>query len=295
MKSHFIEVDGFRTHYFDEGSGPVVVLMHGAALGIDAEFTWFRQIESLRDRYRVIAFDQPGFGRTAIPPDGFMGRARRSEHAIAFLRKLGVEGALMIGHSEGGYIAARIAITAPELISGMIVVTSGSTAPMLGGAADEAWMAASTETYTVGAVDEDSYIEGLKAVAFHWDRRMEDLARASFRRGLETGHVRLMQNLPEDELDMHLYMRVQQETIEPYIADIRIPALLIWAADDKTVPVERGVALMRALPGADFVALPATAHNVMHDRHETFDVIVRGWLAARTAATLGSANHTRND
>lgn len=291
MKSNFIEIDGFSTHYFDEGSGPVVVLMHGAALGIDAEFTWFRQIESLRDRYRVIAFDQPGFGRSAIPDDGFMGRARRADHAIAFLRKLGVGPALMIGHSEGGYIASRIAITAPELISGMIVVTSGSTAPMLGGTADDAWMAASTETYTVGAVDEEGYIEGLKAAAFHWDRRMEDLARASFRRGLETGHVRLMQDLPESELDMRLYMKVQQETIQPHIANIRIPALLVWAADDKTVPVERGVALMRALPGVDFVALTATAHNVMHDRHETFDAIVARWLAERAGSIVNAPDN----
>ncbi len=286
MKGNVVEVNGVTTHYFDEGSGPVVVLLHGAALGIDAEFTWFRQIESLKGSHRVIAFDQPGFGRTSIPTDGFMGRAERADHAIAFLRLLGVTNAMMIGHSEGGYIATRIAIVAPELISAMIVVTSGSTAPMLGGSADDAWIAASTATYTVGDVDEERYIAGLRATAFHWDERMERLARESIRRGLEGGHVAMMQNLPESELDMHLYMQVQKETVEPHLHSILIPTLLVWAADDRTVPLERGVALMRAIPGSDLVVLSGTAHNVMHDRHAAFDMTVRNWLAATAAGQI---------
>jgi len=278
MHSRFLDVDGVKTHYFDEGDGPAVVLIHGAAFAIDAELTWFRQIESLRSCYRVIAFDEPGFGRTPLPGDRFLNREERTMHALAFLRALGIESALFVGHSEGGYMSARLAIVAPELVVAMVLVASGSTAPMLGGTADDAWIAASETAYTVGEMTEENFIAASRASAFHWDERLEKILRGSFRRSLETGHLALMQNLPKEELDMGLYMQVQQRYIQPHFDAIDVPTLLIWADNDPTVPTERGLALMRRIKGSDLVVLSGARHNVMHDRHEAFDETLRRWI-----------------
>lgn len=285
MNSNFMDVDGVATHYFDVGDGPAVVLIHGAALALESEFTWFRQIEALSKSWRVIAFDQPGFGRTEMP-SGYMGRERRSAHAIAFLKKLGIRSAVLVGHSEGAYIALRIAIVAPDLASALVLVTSGSASPMLGGAADEGWMAASAALYRVGAVTETSYLDAMRGYALHWDERMERIARANIRRALEGGHVKLMQNMPPEELDMRAYMGEQERNIQPYLGNLRLPAMLIWSGNDDTVPVERGLTLMRAIPKADLLVLSGAKHNVMHDRRDAFEEALEAWIA-RIAPTQG--------
>jgi len=284
LQSKFIDVDGIATHYFEAGEGPTVILMHGAALAIDSEFTWFRQIESLSEKYNVIAFDQPGFGLTALPGAGvYMGRERRFTHAMAFLDKLGIESAVLVGHSEGGYIAARMAIVAPHLVSAMIIVASGSTAPMLGGSADDAWIAASKRAYSVGETTEESFIARLQGEAFRWDRRLEEVARRNIRRALADGQVARMRNLPVEETDMRHYMKVQEENVRPHLSRIRTPTLLVGAANDETVPIERGVALMRSRPGSDLCVLDSARHNLMHDRHEAFDSIIANWIASKTS------------
>ena len=62
----FIEVDGVRLHYIEQGSGPVVLLLHGNA-GMAQDFAASGLIERLAEDHRVIAIDRPGFGYSTRP------------------------------------------------------------------------------------------------------------------------------------------------------------------------------------------------------------------------------------
>ena len=64
-----IEVDGLRIAYERAGAGPPLVLLHGY-VG-DGRSTWRRQIEELGDEFTVVAWDAPGVGRSADPPESF--------------------------------------------------------------------------------------------------------------------------------------------------------------------------------------------------------------------------------
>ena len=125
MQGQFIEVNGYRTHYFDEGEGPIVVLMHGASIAIDAWLTWHGTITHLSTNFRVVAFDQPGFGRTDMPKDGhYLNRLLRTDHALAFLDRLGVERAILVGHSWGGAFATAYALAFPERTAGLVLLSA---------------------------------------------------------------------------------------------------------------------------------------------------------------------------
>ena len=72
----FVTADGLRARYIEEGDGPPVLLLHGAALGSSAD-VWERTIPQLaRDGRRVIAYDHPGFGLTDNPSDASAGYRR---------------------------------------------------------------------------------------------------------------------------------------------------------------------------------------------------------------------------
>lgn len=127
----FVEVTGGRVHYVQKGSGPHVVLLHGAG-GNLRDFT-FDMVDRLADDFTVTAFDRPGLGYTDRVPDvpkgvfatdgdSPMAQARMLREAAA---KLGITDPVVAGHSFGGIIAMAWAnmgldTSAPENASGVV-------------------------------------------------------------------------------------------------------------------------------------------------------------------------------
>ena len=127
------DIDGVRVHAHVSGSGPDLVLIHGAG-GSLRDFT-FDLVGRLEDRYRVIAFDRPGHGWTDAADT--QGRPFDSPQAQAALlqaaaRQLGAERPIVLGHSFGGSVAMAWAVTQPDTLSG-VVVLAGATMPWPGG------------------------------------------------------------------------------------------------------------------------------------------------------------------
>ncbi|MHA6347060.1 alpha/beta fold hydrolase [Roseivivax sp. CAU 1761] len=131
----FVEVDGRRVHAWVSGSGPDLVLVHGAS-GNLRDFT-FDLARRLDDRYRVIAFDRPGMGYTdrASPAyEGTFNAAGESPAVRAALlsraaAKLGAERPLVLGHSYGGAVAMAWGLDRPA--SGLVIL-AGATMPWPG-------------------------------------------------------------------------------------------------------------------------------------------------------------------
>ncbi len=91
--SHFIVADGIRTHYLEAGSGPVVVLMHGGGAGADSYGNWRECISVFAKRFRVIAPDMVGFGRSDKPsPESYTyDQAGRNRQLVALLDSMKLE------------------------------------------------------------------------------------------------------------------------------------------------------------------------------------------------------------
>ena len=280
MRGRCLMVDGVRTHYLDEGSGPTVVLLHGAALAVDAYVTWCHTIEDLKGQFRVVAIDQVGFGHTDMPADGiYKNRLERVDHVLATLRALNIDNACVVGHSEGGFMAARLAIVAPEIVSQVVIVNSGGTAPYLGGTADKEWIAAAEAAYNEpGRFDnEDSFIRASARLSHTEDLELERILRENYRHALAVGQGELFRHMPGSETGYDTYGDLQAKYVLPFLAEFDKPVLLIWSTGDATVPIERGLKLLECIPGAELHVLQDCAHNVMHDQRKQFSGLLRGW------------------
>lgn len=119
----FVEVEGHQVHYIDEGSGPAVILIHGAS-GNLRDWT-FSMSGRLAARYRVLAFDRAGHGYSDRPADGYDPAVQGRLIAKA-ARKLGVEKAILVGHSFGCAPALAIALDDPDLAAGLVDVAGAS-------------------------------------------------------------------------------------------------------------------------------------------------------------------------
>jgi pimeloyl-ACP methyl ester carboxylesterase len=122
-------VDGLKTRYLEEGSGPPVIMLHGASLGSSAD-VFERCLGPLAGGgLRAIAYDQPGFGLTNTPADFTV--SYRTAFILKFMDALKLDKAALVGHSQAGGMAARIALDHPDRVSKLLIVACGSLLPPL--------------------------------------------------------------------------------------------------------------------------------------------------------------------
>jgi len=101
---------GKKLGYRDEGSGPPLVLVHGSP---GDSRSWARVVPHLRDRFRVLAVDLPGYGGSDGVPDEPVGRAALMGTAVARLAESLGGPVRLAGHSYGGVVAVQAAVQAP--------------------------------------------------------------------------------------------------------------------------------------------------------------------------------------
>jgi pimeloyl-ACP methyl ester carboxylesterase len=118
----FLEVDGVRLHYLDRGKGTPVILLHGNGV-MARDFEASGLVERLSPRYRVLAFDRPGFGYSARP----RGRLWTPEAQAMLLHhaweQLGIELPLIVGHSWGTLVALALALNPAVAVRGLVLLS----------------------------------------------------------------------------------------------------------------------------------------------------------------------------
>lgn len=97
-----IRVNGVRLHYVEQGSGPEVVVFSHSYL---VDWSHFKpQMDALSDRYRCIAFDYRGHGRSERPSDGY-DMENLYMDGVAFIEAMNCDPVHFVGLSTGGFIA----------------------------------------------------------------------------------------------------------------------------------------------------------------------------------------------
>ncbi|KAB7615576.1 alpha/beta hydrolase [Amylibacter sp. SFDW26] len=120
----FIDVDGTQVHYVKKGTGPALILLHGA--GGNLKDYDYDLIPELSKRYTVYAFDRPGHGYTdKLPSDGAT-LQQQSDLLHKATQRLGIKEAHIIGYSFGGALALNWALEKPDFIKGLVLVSSVS-------------------------------------------------------------------------------------------------------------------------------------------------------------------------
>ena len=116
LESRFIDAGGINTHYYDVGSGPVMLLIHGGGAGADAYGNWRDCFPILSQHFRVIAPDMVGFGRSDKPsPDTYVyDQPGRNRHISDFIDAMGLDDVILVGNSMGGAAAIGATLIKPE-------------------------------------------------------------------------------------------------------------------------------------------------------------------------------------
>jgi haloalkane dehalogenase len=116
--NNYLEIDGCRVHYVDEGTGPPLLLLHGNPTW---SFLYRNIITGLRHRFRCVAVDYPGFGMSTAPPAYGFTPAEHARVLNEFITFLDLQNITMMVHDWGGPIGFAAATRQPERFTAFVI------------------------------------------------------------------------------------------------------------------------------------------------------------------------------
>jgi pimeloyl-ACP methyl ester carboxylesterase len=255
----FADLGGVRLFYTDDGRGRPLLLVHG--WGGDSH-TWSFHLVPLAARYRVIAVDLRGHGRSSVPETGYGPRDMAGDLA-ELLRLLAAGPVVAIGHSMGVQVVTVLAVEHPDLVDSVVAVD-----PAYG--ADDAEAAAAPAR--LAALWRDGAAEAARSIG------------GAFTEGspgwLRTWHTRQLLGMAGHVLAAAyagMYLDVDafgfRAAAEAYLARRKCPALSLWSYPDLAA-WERGL----GLPGADVVRWTGVGHYLHEERPAEFVALLEQWL-----------------
>ena len=258
-----IEVDGHRVHAHVEGSGPDLVLIHGAS-GNTRDFT-FDLVGRLSDDYRVIAFDRPGLGWTdniGAQNDNPIAQAELLHKAAD---QLGVTRPIVLGHSYGGAVAMAWALRDPQ-DTAAVVLLAGATHPW----PDEADLGP-FYPFITSAVGRSAAVPLISA--FVPESRIESAIAGIFAPNpVPKGYMEYVGAGLTLRQDSFLANAQQVDNLNPYLArmaplysELTLPIEIVHGARDTTVGIQYHSRKMDdQLPNAHLTILPGIGHMPHH-------------------------------
>lgn len=284
VTDQYVDVQGARIRYRSEGRGPNVLLVHG--LGASLEI-WNWTIPALRDSYKTVAFDFPGFGRSeplesALTPEG------AARVVLAFMDAVDLPAATIIGSSMGGAIAALAAGTAPQRFSAVVLADP---------AGFDTGLSRLMRLQTLRGVGEIAISLARFAphlalgFTFHNPSRIPvelvQITRENAKRRV-TGRTYLRALRTSATLDgirLESVYAVRQSA-----ARIAAPALVVWGDKDAVIPPDQAEVAVQTIPGATLVVMPGTGHVPFVEDPERFNRALLAFLSqALDRAPAGAA------
>jgi pimeloyl-ACP methyl ester carboxylesterase len=239
-----------RLYYEDDGNGPAILLTHGfvASTGM-----WDGQVAAFRDRYRLIRWDMRGHGRTECPDDpAAYGQDITVADMTAILDHLGIETAVIAGHSLGGFMSLRFNVLHPERVRALILQGCGP-----------------------GYRSAESRAK--------WNQRVDGRAKTIEEEGFEAlgGAAEVPVSIQRSRRELALAARGILAQVDAKVIDslpnISVPTLVIIGAGDAYY-LQGADYMASRIPGAEHVVVPDAGHGVNVDQPERVNAAFEAFL-----------------
>jgi pimeloyl-ACP methyl ester carboxylesterase len=256
-----VEVDGLRIAYERVGSGPALVLLH-CYVG-DGPTTWRPQLDGLSDEFTVVAWDAPGAGRSADPPEPF-GLDSFADCLAGFLEKLGLDTACVVGLSFGGILALALKRRHSAMSSALILASA--YAGWAGSLPPDVVEERLRRARALADGTPEAFVDALLPTMF--SKTMPREALDDFRFSMQAFHPRGFWAMAD----------ASAEDVRDVLPHIDVPTLLVYGDRDVRAPLTVAEALQAAIPDSSLVVLPNAGHVCNIEAPDEFNVAVRDFL-----------------
>ncbi len=266
-----MDIDGYRVHYVDEGSGPVIVLIHGLG-GQTANYERLAPLLSVDQR--VIAVDLKGFGYSERDADAGLSHTDQVAMLWQLLARLGVTRAAFVGHSMGGAVVQRFAVTHPEMVESLVLMASVAADEWQGRRMPPAFFVRPLLPVLANLVATRLLDAALYERSMFTPEMREETVRPMRIKGSLAGLLAMMRDRRSDPaIDL---------------GAITMPVLLLYGAHDRVVPLNVAQGLRERIPQARLVVVDRAAHMLLVERPGECADAIRGFLRDAARAPVAS-------
>lgn len=273
-ESRFINIAGYQMHYIDEGTGPVVLCLHGNP-------TWsfyFRHlIEELRHHFRVVAPDQIGMGLSDHPTDAHFRAVNRIDHLEEFVTKLGLTRYSMVMHDWGGSIGTGLGIRNVAAVERLVylntTLTETESLPLLIKASASPfigkWLTQYTRRFLKFTTNLGVVHKLPRAVKKCYYYPYRTVAR-------RTAIWDFVADIPFDSTHPSYGDMLKLARDIPLLSEV--PVKIVWGLRDPCFHREMLTKVSHHLPQADILEIPDASHLVLEDARDIANVAIRVFL-----------------
>jgi 4,5:9,10-diseco-3-hydroxy-5,9,17-trioxoandrosta-1(10),2-diene-4-oate hydrolase len=271
----WMTADGDVVNAIMLGEGPPLVFVHGLS---GCWQNWLEQLPVLARTHRVVTLDLPGFGSSPMP-HGEISISRYARVLDALLGQLGIDAAAVVGNSMGGFIGAELAISFPQRVERLVLISAAGLStyqephttralPTLRRAeqalaATTAWMASRSDAVARRARLREAT---LALVVRHPSRLPAPLAAEQLRGAGKPGFLPALESIMTYDFRHRL-------------PEIACPTLIVWGDGDRLITVRDADLFAELIGGSRRVIFEDTGHMAMLERPAAFNALLGDFLA----------------
>lgn len=254
-------VYGQKIHYIEAGSGPVVILVHG--LGGDVS-NWAPTIGPLSQKYRVIALDQIGFGKSDKPLINYR-VGTLVDFLDGFYKQLGITRASLVGNSLGGWTVAAYALAHPDKVDRLVLVDAAGFA-----------LTGDLDPRVVNGLNpstRDAIKQVMGLVFYNKELFASDAALdAFFARKMSAGDGYTIQRFIDSIVR-------GEDTLDNKLSAVKKPTLVVWGREDGLTPLVLGERFKKEIAGSELLVIEKCGHVPQLERAAEFNTGLMKFLS----------------
>jgi pimeloyl-ACP methyl ester carboxylesterase len=257
-----VTVNGLKLHYEAAGQGDTtLVCLHGISSN---SRSWRHQLAGLAERYRVIAWDAPGYGRSDDPPGPFA-MSYFADQLAGLLAALGLEKAVIVGLSMGGVVAQEFYRRHASKVSALVLADTNTG----GGARPEQERNARLEARLKA-------IETLTPAEMARQRAPNLLSPSASPELVREVEAMISEIHPLGF--RYAAIALDGADTREVLPNITVPALVLWGDQDTVTPLAEAQTLHAAIPGAQLEIIPGAGHLSNLEQPATFNRLVTAFF-----------------
>lgn len=252
----FINVDDLNINYIDEGVGEVVLLLHGWGANID---TMQPIINFLKDKYRVLALDLPGFGLSDTPSSAW-DSFNYADIVKKFIDKLELKEISLIGHSHGGRVSIILSSKYKDMVKKLVLIDSAGI----------------ISKKNIKYYYKIYKYKLLKKIYFFIHKNNEFKLEEFYRKFGSQDYKNANNAIMRQTL-----VKVLHDNIEKHLGIIKAPTLIIWGENDTDTPIYMAEKLNKKIPDSALIVLEQAGHYSYLDNFYKFSLILHSFLNSK--------------
>jgi 2,6-dioxo-6-phenylhexa-3-enoate hydrolase len=268
LESKFVTVEDVRLHYQELGSGHPLICIHGAGPGASAESNFKLNAGSFSEKFRVILYDMPQYGKSAKVVLTEPRLKYNARILNGFMAALGIEKAHIVGNSMGGQVAMKLGLDYPDRLTRLVIIGSTPMPPIFAPFPVEG-IKLIARYYKGSGPSREKLRDLLQTILYNPSFLTEEVFEERYQASIDPETVELFGKRQGE---------MPRENLAPDLPKLKAKLLAVWGMDDRFGALDVGLQLTRMVPDARMHIFTKCGHWAQVEHAAEFNRLVLDFL-----------------